>query len=229
MLRARGATLDAASAVAGVLDPLQAEVARIALAAAGHGFALAGGQRADCARDPRAAHRRRRPVHHRRRWPRAGGSGVITALTDAGYTVRRTGPTGAGGDYVQLVVADNRAGAGREVLLELARDWRAHPPVALEVGPVLDLVDALAAKVIAMVSRGLPRDFIDVAAVLPGRSRDELIALALAHDPGLPPEDFVLAVRRLDALPDDVFTDYHLDAEHIDQLRRRFDDWPRDL
>jgi hypothetical protein len=115
----------------------------------------------------------------------------------------------------------------REVLLDLARDWRAHPPAVLEIGPVLDLRDAIAAKVVPMVSRGLPRDFIDVAAVLPERSRPELIELPTSHDPGLPASDFPLAMRRLDALPDDVFSDYALIPAQISELRDRFSDWPR--
>ena len=78
-----------------------------------------------------------------------------------------------------------------------------------------------------MVSRGLPRVLIGVAAVLPGRSRPELIELATSYNPGLPASDFPRAMRRLDALSDDVFTDCALSTAQIVELRARFSDWPR--
>ncbi|HET6211814.1 MAG TPA: nucleotidyl transferase AbiEii/AbiGii toxin family protein, partial [Micromonosporaceae bacterium] len=47
--------------------------------------------------------------------------------------------------------------------------------------------------------------FTDVAAALPRYGRDRLLELAAEHDPGLGPEDFAAAVRRLDGLPDEPF------------------------
>jgi hypothetical protein len=57
-------------------------------------------------------------------------------------------------------------------------------------------------KVTAMVGRGLPRNFIDVAGALARYSREELMALAFVRDPGLRVIDFTAArPRRWMAFP----------------------------
>ncbi|MET7464262.1 hypothetical protein [Nonomuraea sp. NPDC005501] len=76
---------------------------------------------------------------------------------------------------------------GRSAKVEMAVDWRAHPPVRLEIGPVLHQDDAVANKVAALYSQAEVRDFVDVDAVLrSGRyTMDELSRRipdqALAH------------------------------------------------
>ncbi|MBA3249942.1 MAG: hypothetical protein H0T66_06480 [Geodermatophilaceae bacterium] len=49
---------------------------------------------------------------------------------------------------------------------------------------MLHIDDAVGSKVTALVGRGLPRDFIDVAATLARYSREQLMSLAFARDPG---------------------------------------------
>jgi len=63
---------------------------------------------------------------------------------------------------------------------------------------VLHLDDAAGSKTNAMVTRYLPRDFIDVASVLSRYSRSELMRLTFTRDPGLRVVDFTDAVRQLD-------------------------------
>jgi hypothetical protein len=72
---------------------------------------------------------------------------------------------------------------------KFACDWRAHPPVVLEVGPVLHPDDAVANKVTALFGRAAPRDHIDVhAALTSGRYTPErLLILAKEHDDGSTP------------------------------------------
>ncbi len=82
--------------------------------------------------------------------------------------------------------------------------------------------------VAALVGRGLPRDFIDVAASLGRYSRPKLMRLAFIRDPGLRVEDFASAARRLDHLPADMFAVHGLDSAAVAELRGRFADWPRD-
>ena len=82
--------------------------------------------------------------------------------------------------------------------VDLARDWRQWPPVQLDVGPVLQLDDAVSSKTTALVTRREPRDFIDIAAVLDRYTRTELMRLAFRRDPGLRVVDFTDAVRQLD-------------------------------
>jgi hypothetical protein len=72
----------------------------------------------------------------------------------------------------------------------------------------LHLDDAVGSKVTAMVGRGLPRDFIDVAAALTRYSRADLMAMAFARDPGLRVVDFTDAARRLDNVLVGDFAEY---------------------
>ncbi len=80
-----------------------------------------------------------------------------------------------------------------------------------------------------MVGRGLPRDFIDVAAALARYSREELMTLAFVRDPGLRVRDFSDAARALDDIPADAFATYGMDAAGIATMRAQFDEWPRDV
>ena len=206
------------------IDPLQADVGRIALSAAGHDFALAGG-------NALVAHGLlSRPTTDVDLFsPEPAGAAQVAnavqaALTDAGYQVELIAGLGQGGDdfaRFQVTAKD------RTVLLDLARDWRANPAVTLAIGPVLDLEDAVASKVAALVGRGLPRDFIDVAAVLSRFDRSTLMRLAFTRDPGLRLVDFALAAQQLDRLPDGEFVAYGMTETEIEELRARFTHWPR--
>ncbi len=209
------------------VDPFQAEVARVALvAAADHGFALAGG-------NALVVHGLvDRPTQDVDLFsPEPGAPGVVLdsvrrTLETAGYRVEVTRrPEDSAGEFAQLAVSRNE----ESMLLDLARDWRQLPPVSLDIGPVLHLDDAVGSKVTAMVGRGLPRDFIDVAAALARYSREELMMLAFVRDPGLPVRDFSDAARALDEIPADAFAAYGMDGAAIATMRARFDDWPRDV
>ena len=64
--------------------------------------------------------------------------------------------------------------------VELAANWRALPPVMMDVGPVLHIDDVVAGKMSALFTRAEPRDFLDVdAAIESGRyTREQLLDLA---------------------------------------------------
>ena len=167
----------------GYLDPFQADVARIALAATETwSFALAGG-------NALVAHgmlsRPTQDVDLFTTTP--GGPGraaevVTEALLAAGLVA--TSEVAPDGEFARLQVSD----ATRAVVVDLARDWRSHPPVRMSVGLVLHRDDAVSSKVSAMVGRGLPRDFIDVAAALLHYDRATLLRLLFERDPGLRPD-----------------------------------------
>lgn len=207
----------------GDLDPFQAEVARTALAATETlSFALAGG-------NALVAHGLlSRPTQDVDLFTTtSGGPGlavelVASALRALGLVV--ASEVAPDGEFARLHVSD----AGRAVVVDLARDWRAHPPVRMSVGLVLHRDDAVSSKVGAMVGRGLPRDFIDVAAALPHYDRATLLRLLFERDPGLRPEDVALAVRQLDLLKDEDFAPYGLDPAAVEQVRHRLSAWPRE-
>jgi Nucleotidyl transferase AbiEii toxin, Type IV TA system len=208
------------------VEPFKARVAQLALAAAAaEGFALAGG-------NALAAHGiLSRPTQDVDLFsPQPGGTGrvldsVVAALIADGFEVKVVrGSAEPGADFAQLHVSCG----GETTQLGLGRDWRAHDAVTLDIGPVLHLDDAVGAKVTALLGRGLARDYIDVGAALTRYPRQRLLEMAFQRDPGLRVLDVALAAQRLDHLPDEQFGRYDLNAEQIDELRRRFADWPRD-
>jgi hypothetical protein len=208
------------------VEPFQARVAQLALkAAAVRGFALAGG-------NALAAHGLlSRPTEDVDLFtPLPGGPGQVVeavqaALTAAGFDVQVVrSPADHGGEFGQLQVSRD----GRTTQLDLGRDWRAHDVVTLEIGPVLHLEDAVGSKFSALLGRGLPRDYIDVAASLSRFSRSRLLELAFERDPGLRVDDVALAMMRLDRLGNELFQLYGLRPEDVNALRQRFEDWPRE-
>lgn len=214
-------------------DEFQAEVARLALGAArGHGFALAGGRAL-------AAHEIiRRPTEDVDLFTatdggvRAAATLIEQALTRAGYVVQAVS---GGDDLSDLVYGFDQemaefevSGGGQATRLQLVRFDRHREPVVMAIGPVLHLDDVLGSKVAALATRAEPRDYIDVAAALATRSREQLLDLAQTADPDIGLDEFADAMRRLDRLDDAVFTDlYGLSAGEATELRTRFADWPR--
>lgn len=79
----------------------------------------------------------------------------------------------------------------RPYKVELAANWRALPPVMMDIGPVLHVDDVVAGKMSALFTRAEPRDFLDVdAALTTGRyTREKLLALAEQADAGFGPHD----------------------------------------
>ena len=67
---------------------------------------------------------------------------------------------------------------GEELTVQLAYFDRDRDPVAMDVGPVLDLEDVAGGKVCALASRVEPRDYADTAAMLERYSPAELIGFA---------------------------------------------------
>ena len=215
------------------IDGLQREVATIALrAAAGHGFALAGGNAliahgiidrptddVDLFSDQEAG-------------VAAVAQVVEDALREAGFQAERRDKASGLGDifyglseaFAEWIIT---APAGQQTMLQMAYFDRSHGPVTMDVGPVLDLEDLAGSKVCALASRVEPRDYIDTAAALQRYTPDQLISLARRLDPGLEDRDFADAGRQLDRMPDGLFTRYGLGPQDVARLRERFAAWPR--
>jgi hypothetical protein len=215
------------------IDELQREVATIALsAAARHGFALAGGNAliahgiidrptddVDLFSDQEAG-------------VAAAAQSVEKALTEAGFQTARQDKTGGleeifsgmGEGLAEWIIT---APGGQQTMLQMAYFDRNRGPVAMDVGPVLDLEDLAGSKVCALASRVEPRDYIDTAAALDRYPVAELIGFAKRLDPGLTDRDFADAGRQLDRMPDGVFARYGLSPRDVTRLREQLASWPR--
>lgn len=205
-------------------------IAKIALNVAGsHGLALAGGYAIH-------AHgmgdRPSGDVDLFLAWERRADFPTVTDLVIAGFQ---------NNGYV--VVIDTRTETFARLLVgspdsadtvdkvELAADWRSHPPVTLEVGPVLHPDDAVANKMAALYGRALPRDFLDIDAVLTSErySRDDLMQLASAADAGFAIPMFIQVLGVLDQITNAAFAPYNCTLEDIAAMRNRFSHWQAQL
>jgi Nucleotidyl transferase AbiEii toxin, Type IV TA system len=217
------------------LDELHERVAAIALgAAADHGFALGGG-------NALIAHGIiDRPTQDvdlfsdEEHGVEAASAAVTEALGRSGFRAEPVDKTagladvfyGMGEGLAEWVIT---APDGRQLALQMAYFEREHSPVVMEFGPVLDLEDALGGKTAALASRAYERDYADVASAMSrGYSAERLIALARRADPGLEPEDFADAGRRLDRLSDQRFAEAGISPGEIAALREQFAAWPRE-
>ena len=215
------------------LRELHRQVAAIALrAAAGHGFALGGG-------NALLAHGlTTRPTQDvdlftdQEHGVEAAAAAVDAALAAAGLHAEREADTadledlfpGMGQGLAEWTVT---APGGEQTVLQLAYFDRSRAPVLMEVGPVLALEDVAGGKVCALASRVEPRDYADVARLLQRYSPAELVDFANRLDPGLTAADFADAGRHLDRMADEEFSRYGLSHQDVTALRATFAVWPR--
>jgi hypothetical protein len=216
----------------GGVDPLLAEITRVALtAAAEHGFALGGGNalvlhgvvdRPTADIDLFTDHDGS---------VRTAAEHVRVALQTEGMIVTEVARDGDLDGVVpglaDLMVELEVLRGDRVVRMSLSGLHRDHRPVIMELGPVMHLEDLIAWKVAAIVNRREPRDYVDVAAFLARRTPAELIGMARQVDPGLEEEDVVSVGRYLDRIPYAAFAAYGLTPEAVMELRARFATWPR--
>ncbi|GAA3279840.1 hypothetical protein Dvina_00380 [Dactylosporangium vinaceum] len=115
--------------------------------------------------------------------------------------------------------------------VELAANWRAQPPVQMEIGSVLHADDVVAGKMSALFTRAEPRDFLDIdAAIVSGRyTRQRLCELAAGSDAGFDRRILADLFGILERYPDKRFAFYGADAETLAAIRARFADWRREL
>ena len=219
------------------LDELHRDVTAVALsAAAEHGFVLGGGN-ALIAHD--VIHRPTEDVDlftDQEHGVRAASDAVESALAAAGYRTERQDKSAGLDDMFSGLDEEMAEGlaewivtapGGRQIALQLAYFERSRNPVVMEFGPVQDLEDALGDKTAALATRAYERDYSDVAHALERYSPDQLMGFARRLDPGLTPEDFADAGRRLDRLSDRRLTDAGFAPKDVAMIRERFADWPR--
>ncbi|HTR90873.1 MAG TPA: nucleotidyl transferase AbiEii/AbiGii toxin family protein [Trebonia sp.] len=215
------------------INELHRRVATVALrAATRYGFALGGG-------NALIAHGLiTRPTQdvdlftNEERGVEAAAESVEAALRQAGFEAEREDKTAGLADIFEgmgdgLAEWTVTAPDGQQMMLQMAYFDRAAQPVAMEVGPVLNIEDVVGGKVCALAGRAEPRDYIDTAAALGLYSIEQVIGFARRLDPGLEDRDFADAARRLDRWGDAIFAPFGLTAADIARLRAAFADWPR--
>jgi hypothetical protein len=115
--------------------------------------------------------------------------------------------------------------------VELVANWRAQPPVEMEIGPVLHPDDVMAGKMDALCNRAAARDFLDIdAAIASGRyDLSQLCALAHAADAGFDRGLFADMLAHISRFDNEDFAPYGVTAEQVAALRGRVSDWRREL
>ena len=145
------------------MEPVHRRLAEIGLrVAARYGFALAGGYAVQ-------AHgiltRPSEDVDLFTAWERrdefaTAVDAVVAAYRDGGYSVVVVQQFET---FARLSVSDPAA-PQQPYKVELAANWRALPPVMMDIGPVLHPDDVVAGKMSALYTRAEPRDFLDIDA-----------------------------------------------------------------
>ena len=182
------------------LDPLQQQIAQIALALPqAHTLALAGGGGAmiahglvDCV------------THDVDLFTEIDSNEAVEVATTLRCALLSAGleitPAARPPHTNRFVAHDPRTSLS--CVVEIFPDGgRLHPTVTLELGAALHLDDLAADKVLALWGRAEVRDYIDVAALLNHFSRGQLLQLAAEKDAGFTPATFrdaLGAIRRFD-------------------------------
>lgn len=141
---------------------------------------------------------------------------LIKGIEAAGYNVsvyRRS-------EHFMSLVAE-RNGIAQQI--DMGIDYREHQPQTLEIGPVLDIEDAVANKVCAVFSRGEVRDYIDLDSIRrSGRFTDsQLIEFAKEADPGFTTDFFVQALADVVAIRDSDAARYGVDSKTLQAMKSR--------
>lgn len=158
------------------------------------------------------------------RFPHAVDS-LIEHLTANDYdvTIERVSPS-----FAQLSVTPPH---GVPLSVDLAIDWRAHTPVRLGVGPVLDIEDAVGNKLSALYSRSYPRDYLDVDAIRStGTISDaRLIELLQERDAGFDVGFFTECLRGAHCISLTQVAAYGINASQLHTIQQRFHAWADDI
>jgi hypothetical protein len=158
------------------------------------------------------------------RFPNAVDS-LIEHLAAHNYdvTVERATPS-----FAQLSVTPPD---GAPLSVDLAIDWRAHTPVRLDIGPVLDLADAVGNKLSALYSRSYPRDYLDVDAIRSTRTITDarLIELLQERDAGFDEAFFAECLRGASDISLTQVAAYGINGPQLHALQQRFHAWADDI
>ena len=120
---------------------------------------------------------------------------------------------------------------GAPLSVDLAIDWRAHTPVRLDIGPVLDLADAVGNKLSALYSRSYPRDYLDVDAIRSTRTITDarLIELLQERDAGFDEAFFAECLSGASDISLPQVAAYGINGPQLHALQQRFRAWADDI
>lgn len=209
-------------------EAMQRDVARIALSdAADSGFALAGSgaiREHGLTQRPTADVDLFTVMSAQDKFSTAVES-IRERLEEAGYEVDVPRQSES---FTRMVVSSR---LGLQTELDLGIDWREREPVALEVGPVLAVEDAVSNKVLALYSRGETRDFLDVDSIRgSGRYTDrELLEMAAASDPGFDESMFAERLEMADRIEPFEVAGYGVSTTELEAVKNRCKDWAQHI
>jgi hypothetical protein len=164
------------------VSDLHRQVASAAMtAAAGHGFALAGGNALLAYGIITRPTQDADPSTDQDHGVEQAAATVEAALRQAGFAAERADEfagladifPGMGQGLAEWIITSS---GGQELRLQLAYFDRTREPVTMDVGAVLDIEDVAGGKVCALASRVEPRDYADTAAMLNSYTPAELIS-----------------------------------------------------
>lgn len=147
----------------------------------------------------------------------------VALLERQGYGIRFAPGIPVSDSFARLTVTLD----GETTDLDMCIDWRAYKPVRLDdVGYILEIEDAVANKIDAVVSRGEARDYCDAVSIRKsGRFADaELYRIAAEHDPTFTPELFARALDASGGMLDTSFAPYVTRAQ-LQEFRTYLADW----
>lgn len=144
---------------------------------------------------------------------------AVQALNSQGLTatLERQGPT-----YARLEVTDG----ADSTRVDFASDARRRPGVATPRGPMLDPRELAADKMLALVARIEPRDYIDLEAIAQRYDIRDVIRWAEDKDGGFALWQLQDALRRFDSISPDRFV---IDQDSYQQLRAFVHDLHRSI
>ncbi|WP_051209457.1 nucleotidyl transferase AbiEii/AbiGii toxin family protein [Propionicicella superfundia] len=122
---------------------------------------------------------------------------VRAALGEAGFDVE---DKTVGRTFVDMHVVDRATGESSDI--QLGANYREFPPARIEIGPVLDVRDAVAGKMSALWSRGEVRDFIDIDTVVTSGRFTRAEVLAIGDQQEALPMDRRMLTQRFEMLRD---------------------------
>jgi hypothetical protein len=149
---------------------------------------------------------------------------AVGALEEADYRVSLSTKTDT---FARIIVAHDED----SLTVDLGYDYREYDAVIMDVGPVLDKRDAILNKVSALYARMLPRDYIDTYNSIQSgyMPKSEILKHSQERDEGFLLEHFIDALRRIQTLTLEGFSEYGITPEEFSDIRATMLSWADEI